>query len=567
MNDRLPARLEEENERLRARVAEAEETLRALRAGEVDAVLVFSDREQVFTLESADKPYRLLVEQMPQGAATLTTEGVILYANHAFATLLGMPLQTLVGRSILEFVAGASQVDFGAMLLAAQAAAVRREVTLRLRSGAESPVFLSASALHEGPLGVCIVITDLTEQRHYRELQRAQAALRDADRRKDEFLAILSHELRNPLGTIRNAAHYLRMRGIADPDLEGPIEMIERQVEQMARLIDDLLDVSRITRGVLELRRERTSLADVVDAAVKACRDELERRRHTLRTTLPPGPVELLADRARLVQVLCNLIANAGKYTPEGGHVDLVAAVAGPSLELRVRDDGIGIPREKLSEIFDLFEQVDRSLEREGGLGIGLTLVRELVRMHGGTIEAHSDGPGQGSEFVLRAPIVTTAVATPARPARVGTRVARPLRVVIADDNRDAVDSLALLLDHAGHEVHKACDGAVALALVRERLPDVAMLDIGMPRASGYEVAQAIRGESWGRAIHLVALTGWGQQEDKRRAREAGFDAHLVKPVDPRALIQLLASIPRPRAAGPEIPESGPAVSGLNREA
>jgi CheY-like chemotaxis protein len=327
--------------------------------------------------------------------------------------------------------------------------------------------------------------------------------------------------------------------------------MIERQVAQMARLIDDLLDVSRITRGTLELRRERVALNDVVDAAVDACHDDLQARGHRLRIDLPSTPIELQADRERLIQVLSNLIGNAAKYTPAGGRIALhVEAKPPATLVVTLTDDGIGIPPDKLTEIFDLFARVDQSLERQGGLGIGLTLARQLVELHGGTIEARSEGVGYGSEFVLKLPVIA-ASAPEATVAIVPDVPVAPLRILVADDNEDSAESLKLLLESAGHEVHAVFDGQAAIATIEEIRPDVALLDIGMPGANGYEVARRVRAEPWGRDVRLVALTGWGQQADKQRARDAGFDDHLVKPVPLEALDALLATVAETRGATP----------------
>jgi PAS domain S-box-containing protein len=379
---------------------------------------------------------------------------------------------------------------------------------------------------------------DVIERFHF------ERALQDADRRKDEFIAVLAHELRNPLAPVRNAAHYLKLKGLADPDVRQPLEMIDRQVNLMSRLIEDLLDVSRITRGVLELRRERVLLADLVEAAVEACRHEVDARRHVLRVDMPEEPIALYADRARLIQVLCNLITNAAKYSPPGGEIEIGARKTSKDLEISVRDKGVGIPPDKLTEIFDLFAQLDRGLERQGGgLGIGLTLARQIIELHQGTIEARSEGMGKGSEFVLHLPMLPAR--TPKRttdPAQ-GTAIRR--RVLVADDNRDAADSLALLLGRR-HEVHRAYDGAMAFELASSIQPEVMLLDIGMPRMDGYEVARRVRGEPWGANVYLVALSGWGRDEDKRRAVEAGFDAHLVKPATPEALDRLLAGIALP---------------------
>jgi two-component system, chemotaxis family, CheB/CheR fusion protein len=413
------------------------------------------------------------------------------------------------------------------------------ETVRRAKDGRLVDISLSISPLKDESgriVGASKIARDITERK------RAEAERAESDRRKDEFIAILAHELRNPLAPVRNAARYLKLRGPADAEFRRPVDMIERQVAQMARLIDDLLDVSRISRGTLELRRERVTSAEVLDAALDACRDDVEAKAQVLRVHLPAEPIELEADRERLVQIVGNLVSNATKYTPAGGHIDVtVAAVGTRTFEIRVSDDGIGIPPGKLTEIFDLFARVDQSLERQGGLGIGLTLVRQLVELHGGTIEARSDGIGHGSEFVVRMPVVVAAV-RPGAPAPEPRPDTPPLRILVADDNADAVESLALLLRLAGHDVHAVYDGEAATSAAAKLRPQVVLLDIGMPGANGYEVARRIREQPWGRRVLLVALTGWGQDADRQRAEQAGFDAHLVKPVPPDALERLLAA-------------------------
>jgi CheY-like chemotaxis protein len=326
--------------------------------------------------------------------------------------------------------------------------------------------------------------------------------------------------------------------------------MIERQVGQMSRLIDDLLDVSRITRGTLELRRERVACADVVEAAIEACREDLAAKGHRLRTDLPPRALEIEADRDRLVQVLCNLLGNAAKYTPPGGHIDLaVGAGDERTLVISVKDDGVGIPSGKLGEIFDLFARVEQALDRQGGLGVGLTLARQLVELHGGTIEPRSPGIGRGSEFVVRLPVIAPLVQPAATVVDVHA-AATPLRIVVADDNEDAAESLAALLEMTGHDVHVAFDGEAAVTAIQQIRPDVALLDIGMPKLNGYEVARRIRGDVNAPRTYLVAITGWGQDSDRQRAEDAGFDAHLVKPVPPDVVQRLLATIGRVSASG-----------------
>jgi PAS domain S-box-containing protein len=375
----------------------------------------------------------------------------------------------------------------------------------------------------------------LDNARLYREL-------REAAERKDEFLAMLGHELRNPLAPLRNALHILRIQGPSDTILDQMRDMMERQVQHMTRLVDDLLDVARITRGKIELRLEPVELAAVVGRAAEATRALLTERHHELTMALPPEPVILNADPTRLEQVLTNLLNNAAKYTPPGGRITVAAEAAGSMVVLRVRDTGIGIRPEMLTRIFDLFTQADRVANHvQEGLGIGLTLVRRLVAMHGGTIEAHSAGPGQGSEFVVRLPRpVPAAPVNEASPAG-GEDTRHPRRVLLVEDNLDGAETLAILLRLWGHDVRLAHDGSSALAAAREFRPEVVLLDIGLPHGmNGFEVAQRLRQEPESAHVLLVALTGYGQAEDRQRSRAAGFDLHLVKPVDVNALQELL---------------------------
>jgi signal transduction histidine kinase/ActR/RegA family two-component response regulator len=380
------------------------------------------------------------------------------------------------------------------------------------------------------------------------------ATLKEADRRKDEFLAMLAHELRNPLAPIRNAVQIFRAHGLPVPELQWATEVIDRQVHQMTRLVDDLLDVSRITRGKIDLRKELVNLGTIVNGAVEASRPFIEKWGHELTVTIPPQPIRLEADPTRLAQVLMNLLNNAAKYTDQGGRIWLTAELEPPrssrspgggrgAVLIRVRDNGIGIPAEMQPRIFDLFTQVDRSVERsEGGLGIGLTLVQRLVELHGGSVEAHSDGPGQGSEFIVRLPVAAEVQGAGPQGAAGGTEsmVSAARRILVVDDNRDAADSLGLLLRLMGNEVRTAHDGLEAVGAAAAFRPDVVLLDIGLPKLSGYEVARRIREQEGGKDKLLVALTGWGQDEDRRRSREAGFDHHMTKPVEFDALQKLL---------------------------
>jgi PAS domain S-box-containing protein len=389
-----------------------------------------------------------------------------------------------------------------------------------------------------------ILTWDISERKQAEKIiAESERELRESSRRKDEFLATLAHELRNPLAPVRNALHVLRMKGASA--LPWAQAIAERQVEHLVRLIDDLMDVSRISQGKLALKREPVELAKILDAAVDAARPQFEERRHSLTVDLPDRPVYLDADVTRLVQVFGNLLNNACRYTEPGGRISLSARADGDEVAVTIGDNGIGIPPNRLRDIFEPFVQVDTSLERaHGGLGVGLALVKRLVELHGGRVEAESAGPGQGSSFTVRVaklpdikPVAAGSAVTPLTP---GTSH----RVLVVDDNRDAAESLAVLLRMTGNAVRTAYAGADALGIADEFHPSIVLLDIGMPELSGYDVARAIRSTPWGQAAVLIAVTGWGQTSDRSRAREAGFDHHLVKPVAPEAILAILAVTP-----------------------
>lgn len=534
-------RLVAENERLRRRLEEAEDAIRAIREGEVDALLVEREREQIYTLESVDKPYRLLVEQMPQSGATLTTDGQIIYCNRRFCELLKRPAHSLFGSTIRSFIVPESRPKLDELLQEGQRAEIQGEIIFERADGTTVPVYMSVTALHEGALGLCLILSDLTDQQRIRELQqtqqalraasdrlelaqqagrigtfdwnirtgvvnwsateaqlygllggefggryenwkqtvhpddlprverevsqavadrselitefriirpdggirwlmgrakvlcddsgeavqmvgvnlditeqrRAEAALQDADRRKDEFLATLAHELRNPLAAILNALQVMRLRDSDDPQVRRPRDVIQRQTQQLVRLVDDLLDISRISRGNVQLRKELVDLNAIIQRAVEGSQPAIDANGHELIVKLPPGPLWLNADIMRLSQVFGNLLNNAAKYMEPGGRIWLTAersagADRRDEVIVRVKDNGVGIAAEMLPRVFELFTQVDRSLDRsQGGLGIGLSLVRSLLRLHDGTVTAHSDGHGKGSEFIVRLPLLS----------------------------------------------------------------------------------------------------------------------------------------------------------------
>jgi len=393
--------------------------------------------------------------------------------------------------------------------------------------------------------------TNRSLQKEVAERARAERALQEADRNKDEFLAMLAHELRNPLAPIRNALQLMRMDP-SEPRLQWAQEVIHRQLVSLTRLVDDLLDVSRITRGKITLSRQPLDIATLINQAIETIEPLVLEREHQLALRVPPEPMQVDGDPTRLTQALANVLGNAAKYTERGGRIDLICTRRGADVEIRVRDNGIGIPAELLPRIFDLFTQLDRRSDQAiSGLGIGLALVRRLLEMHGGTISALSEGAGTGSEFVICLPLLAeTAVRTEAENDAQHTEVpAIPRRILVADDNADALESLATVLRLRGHEVFSASNGAIALETAGRHVPEVALLDIGMPLLDGYEVARRIRAQEWGKAMTLVALTGWGQDADRRRSREAGFDTHLVKPLDLDQLSNLLAQLPEPVTA------------------
>jgi signal transduction histidine kinase len=389
------------------------------------------------------------------------------------------------------------------------------------------------------------------------ERARVELALKEADRHKDEFLAMLAHELRNPLAPIHNAVQLMRRKPAADPLVARSREIIERQLAHLTRLVDDLLDVSRITRGKINLAKEVIDLPTLVARAVETAQPLIEEHGHELTVEIPSDTVAVLGDPTRLTQALANVLSNAAKYTDPGGRITISARPDGPEIEVRVRDTGIGIPAELLPLIFNLFTQLDHSAGRaQSGLGIGLALVRRLIEMHGGSVTAHSNGPGQGSEFVIRLPLHTMDARESNRKPHSNSQppveqsmpdadgIPAQRRILVADDNNDALESLATLLQLGGHEVYTAANGELALEYAERHRPEVALLDIGMPMLDGYEVARRIRAQPWGARITLVALTGWGQDSDRRHSREAGFDSHLVKPLDLEMLTDLLARLP-----------------------
>lgn len=414
---------------------------------------------------------------------------------------------------------------------------------LTAKDGTERPIHESAAPIQDSEgnvTGVVLIFRDVTESR------RSELALRDADRRKDEFLAMLAHELRNPLAPICSSLDILRNNAATDDTQQRAKEVMDRQVQLLVRLVDDLLDVSRIMRGKIELRPEIVDLKNIVGRAIEIAEPVILAQNHHLTVSLPDEPVKFNADPVRLAQVINNLLTNAAKYTEPGGQIWLTGERLGDQVSIHVRDTGIGIPQQMLPQVFLLFTQVDSSVNRsQGGLGIGLTLVKSLVELNGGVVEAHSDGLGKGSEFVIRLPIGNvqaqqapeTAVTSPTPDS------AAKYRILVADDNTDAAETLTMLLRFSGHTVHVAHDGPTALEKAKLQTPDVVFLDVGMPRMDGLEVARRMRQMTETKDAVLVAVTGWGSDEDRRRTHEAGFNCHMVKPVTYEAINQVLEEI------------------------
>ena len=668
------AELDMENGRLRYRLAEAEATVDAIRNGLVDAVVVSTPCESVYTLEGADRPYRLLVEAMDQGVALLNPEGVLLYCNPGLADLFGVSVSKVTGCTLDGFVAENDRATWTGMLQDVENSAAQREVRLRRKDGTTFAASLALSVL---PLRrFCLLVTDLSEQKQHEELVVSKAALLDSeiryrrlfetakdgilildthtgkitdanpfmsellgyshdqflnkelweiglfsdksaneaavrklqqdgyiryehlpletsgrlrvevevvanayqenqhsviqcnirditdrsrlekllqeqavalvdlDRRKDEFLAMLGHELRNPLAPITNALQLLRLQKNEDKLQLQARAIIERQVGQLTRLIDDLLEVSRITTGRIHLQRERITLNGIAEKAVETVRPLMSQRRHELTVSPLLQPIWLDGDASRLEQVVVNLLTNAAKYTADGGHILLAVEQEGDEAVMRVKDTGVGIAPELLPRIFDLFTQAERSLDRsQGGLGIGLCLVKRLVEMHGGKVEVVS-ALGHGSEFVVRLPALLAPEPVPRSMVDETTEAAGPsLRVLVVDDNLDSARSLGMLLKASGHDARMAYDGPTAVKAALDYRPNVVLLDIGLPGFDGFEVAKQLRQQPALSSLLLVAMTGYGQESDLQRSQDSGFDHHMVKPVSFEKVQQILATV------------------------
>jgi PAS domain S-box-containing protein len=505
-------------------------------------------------LRQAEERMRSVVNHVIDGIITIDEQGKIASFNPAAEKLFGYGKSEVMGQNVNVLMPEPYHSEHDGYVAnylrtgEAKIIGIGREVVGRRKDASTFPMELAVSAFHIGPRRFFTgIVRDITDRKQLeQELRRRVDELAEADRQKNEFLAMLAHELRNPLAPICNALHLMKMPGAESVMVDEARDMMERQTHQLVRLVDDLLDVSRIIRGNIDLRREHVDLAAAVHRAVETAHPVIDAHGHQLNVSLPDQPLFVEGDLIRLAQVIANLLTNAAKYTETAGRIRLAVERDNGHAIVRVSDSGVGIAPELLPRIFDVFVQGDRSLARsQGGLGIGLTLVKRLVEMHGGTVAVSSPGLGHGSEFVIRLTAIAEAI-MPRHKDRRGMepRVTDALRrrVLVVDDNVDAAKSIAMILNLSGYDVHCMHDGPSALQAAHAYRPDVVVLDIGLPGMSGYEVAQQLRATSEFKRTPLVAVTGYGQDEDRRRSKEVGIDYHLTKPVDANALQAFVAS-------------------------
>ena len=502
--------------------------------GYVVAITDVTDRKRV--AEARDL-LAAIVESSDDAILSVTPDGCVTSWNPGAARLFGYSAPEMIGQSVQRLISpGAEQ---GMLARISRGERVHHFETVRLaKDGRRIDVSLSAAPMkaHSGRIvGIAEVARDITDaKKSEAAIKASEEALRTADRHKDEFLALLAHELRNPLAPLVNAVALLHSAA-ADPTVRRVRDMMDRQLRQLQRLVDDLLDVSRISRGRFELRREPVNVGLALETAIEACNAQVATRQHALTMSVPPQSLMVEGDFARLTQVFVNLISNSAKYTEPGGRISVTLRKSDSDAVVTVRDSGIGIPSESLGIVFDMFSQVQaHKLYAGGGLGIGLALVRSLVEMHGGKVEAQSEGAGLGSTFTVRLPLIATepSVEESARGDARDTDAQRRSRILIADDNVDGAASLSLLLQMRGHETRTASNGLQAVELAVSFLPEIVFMDLGMPLLDGLEATRRIRARAEGRSMVIVALTGWGQESDRQKTRDAGMDLHLVKPID-----------------------------------
>lgn len=574
--------LREEIEALRIQLQEAEETLDAIRQGEIDALVVNGpEGEQVFTLQGADHPYRLMVETMKEGAVTVTLDGTIVYSNQSFAELLGTALERLPGTSITLYVADEDALTFAELMEAGKRESSKGEIRLKSQSGVLVPVTISTSSLQMDQLpAVCFVVTDLTEHRHNEELriseqlakalheqsevllareQEARSEAENANRVKDEFLAIVSHELRNPLNAILGWSGLLRSRETNKEQAHHGLEVIERNAKVQLKLIEDLLDVSRIESGKLAFSFEQADLIRIIESAMEAARPAAAAKQIQISFSAGNADAIVLGDAGRLQQVVGNLLSNAIKFTPERGTVKVELDIQLGNAVLTVADSGEGISAEFLPFVFDRFRQADGSTKRvQGGLGLGLSVVRHLVEVHGGNITAASPGIGRGSTFKVSLPLskvqedMRAVVGTDnVEPIAAGEDYKRPLlngvKVLVLDDDSDAREFVQVLLSENGAQVRVVATASEAYKELEGDVPDILICDIGLPNEDGYEFIRRIRShtESSSANIPALALTAYALPNDRTKALVAGYHDHLTKPVEPDELLNSVASIAR----------------------
>jgi PAS domain S-box-containing protein len=501
--------------------------------------------------EADREKFTTLVESSTDFIGICDLDGTPFYVNRAGLEMVGLrDIEQARRTNVRDFFFPEDQPKMMGEFFASVREKGRGEIDVRFRNFATGEARWMAYKvllLTDGagtPAAFATVSQDVTERRRLEEsLRKLAADLSEADRRKNEFLATLAHELRNPLAPLSHTLELLKRGGHDEGTVGRAVDTMERQLAQLVRLVDDLLDLNRITHNRIELRKGEVDLASVIHQAVQASRPLANAAEHDVRVFLSPEPIHVFADPVRLAQVFGNLLNNSCKYTEPGGTITVTTAREGSDAVVSVKDTGVGIPPEQLDSVFEMFRQVEGSLERShGGLGIGLTLVKRLVEMHGGSVEARSLGVGRGSEFVVRLPLLREDQESAVPPPIAAPEPMRPRRILVVDDNHDAATSLAMLLEMTGNETHTAHDGGEALEAVESLRPEVVLLDIGLPTLNGYEVCRRIRERPAGKEIVLIALTGWGQKEDRQKSHDAGFDGHLVKPVEYDALVRLLGS-------------------------
>jgi PAS domain S-box-containing protein len=511
----------------------------------VGAVLVFRDVTERRKAEEAQARLAAIIESSQDAIISKTLDGVIRTWNTGAERLFDYTAHEAIGQSITLIIPpDRRDEEYEILARISQGARIEHFETVRVsKLGRRIDISLTVSPIRDRNgriIGASKIARDITDRK------RVDKALEEANHRKDQFIALLAHELRNPLAPLRNGLQVIRLAGTDTSAVAQAREMMDRQLGHMVRLIDDLLDISRVSQNKMELRRSRVLLKDVISSAVETARPAIEEAGHEFTISPPPEPVYLDADLTRLAQVFSNLLNNSAKYTQRGGRIWLAAERQGSEVIVSVRDTGLGIPANDLPRIFDMFSQVDRSIERStGGLGIGLALVKGLVEMHGGTVTAMSAGQGKGSTFTVKLPAFErtaaplAAVRSESEPHYAGPR----RRILVVDDNRDSANSMAMMLKLMGNEVRTAHDGIEAIETAQEFRPKAILMDLGMPRLNGYEATRRIREQPWGRQMLILALTGWGQEADRSESQEAGCDGHLVKPVNLSDLESLLTEL------------------------